>query len=56
MSINQDNQPSESENESGKSNDTKKSGEEESTVQKPKDEIKHFDLRNLDSSDYSETR
>jgi hypothetical protein len=56
MSINQDNQPSKSENESGKSNNSKKSGEEESTVQKPKDKITHFDLSNLDSSDYSENR
>jgi hypothetical protein len=56
MSINQDNQPSESENKSDKSNDSKKSGEQKSTVQKSKDKITHFDLSNLDSSDYSENR
>jgi hypothetical protein len=56
MSINQDNQPSESENKSGKSNDSKKPEEQKPSGQKPKDKITPFDLRNLDSSDYSENR
>ncbi len=56
MSVNQDHQPSESENKSGKSKDSKKPEEQKPSVQKHKDKITHFDLSNLDSSDYSENR